>query len=77
MKKILITGSEGFIGSHLVETLVSQNFDVKCLVLYNSFNNIGNLTYLNEKLINNCEIVFGDIRDQEQMNKISKDVIYN
>ena len=79
MKKILVTGSEGFIGSHLVEKLVLQNFNVKCLVLYNSFNNIGNLSYLNEKLIKNCEIVFGDVRDQEQMNKILKgcDVLIN
>ncbi|MDC1053071.1 SDR family NAD(P)-dependent oxidoreductase [Candidatus Pelagibacter sp.] len=79
MKKILITGSEGFIGSHLVEKLILQNYNVKCLVLYNSFNNIGNLSYINEKLINDCEIVFGDVRDQEQMNKILKgcDAIIN
>ena len=38
-KKILVTGSEGFIGSHLVEKLVRDGYKVKALVLYNSFNN--------------------------------------
>jgi NAD dependent epimerase/dehydratase len=72
MKKVLITGSEGFIGSHIVEKLVKNNFNVKCLVLYNSFNNIGNLSYLSKKILNNCEIIFGDIRDQDQMYSITK-----
>lgn len=72
MKKVLITGSEGFIGSHIVEKLVKNNFNVKCLVLYNSFNNIGNLSYLPKKILDNCEIIFGDIRDQDQMYSITK-----
>ena len=40
-KKILVTGSEGFIGSHLVEALIKKNHTVTCFVLYNSFNNLG------------------------------------
>ena len=72
MKKVLVTGSEGFIGSHIVEKLVLNNFNVKCLVLYNSFNNIGNLAFLPKKILDNCEIVFGDIRDQDLIRKISK-----
>ena len=40
MKKILVTGSEGFIGSHLVETLLKKKYIVKALVQYNSFNSI-------------------------------------
>jgi len=72
MKKVLVTGSEGFIGSHIVEKLVLNNFNVKCLVLYNSFNNIGNLAFLPKKILDNCEIVFGDIRDQDLVRKISK-----
>lgn len=72
MKKVLITGSEGFIGSHIVEKLVKNNFKVRCLVLYNSFNNIGNLTYLPKKILDNCEIIFGDVRDQDQMHSITK-----
>ena len=62
-KKILITGAEGFIGSHLIETLVKKNFKVKALVHYNSFNSIGWLNYLDKEIIKNCEIVYGDIRD--------------
>jgi NAD dependent epimerase/dehydratase len=76
MKKVLITGSEGFIGSHLVEKLVENNFNVKCLVLYNSFNDIGNLSFVSKKILDNCEIIFGDIRDQEQMNNILKNINY-
>ena len=39
MKKVLITGSEGFIGSHLTERLLEEGCDVRAFVLYNSFNN--------------------------------------
>ena len=72
MKNVLITGSEGFIGSHLVEKLVTNNYNVKCLVLYNSFNSIGNLDFISKKVLNNCEIIFGDIRDQDLVRKITK-----
>ena len=72
MKKILITGSEGFIGSHLVERLISKGYKVKCLVLYNSFNNIGNLSYLDVKLFNKAEVIFGDIRDNNLILDVSK-----
>ncbi len=72
MKKILITGSEGFIGSHLVERLISKGYNVKCLVLYNSFNNIGNLSYLDSKLLNKAEVIFGDIRDNNLISEVSK-----
>ena len=41
MKKILVTGSEGFIGSHLVEYLIKKNYKVNSLILYNSFNSKG------------------------------------
>ena len=61
--KVLITGSEGFIGSHLTEELVKAGYDVRCFVLYNSFNSIGWLSKLDEKILKNCEIFFGDIRD--------------
>lgn len=37
MKKVLVTGADGFIGSHLVETLVERGYDVRAFVLYNSF----------------------------------------
>ena len=44
-KKILITGADGFIGSHLTELMVKQGYDVKAFVLYNSFNSYGWLDY--------------------------------
>ncbi len=67
--KILITGSEGFIGSHLVESLVKKNCSIKAFVQYNSFNQIGWLNDLDKKILNHVEICFGDIRDFESVNK--------
>lgn len=50
MKKILITGSAGFIGSHLSESLVKKNYHVKALVHYNSLRIIGNLNFINKRI---------------------------
>ena len=61
--KVLITGSEGFIGSHLVEELIKSGYKVRCFVLYNSFNSYGWLNNLEKEILNNCEVIFGDIRD--------------
>ena len=72
MKKILITGSEGFIGSHLVEKLILKGYKVKCLILYNSFNEIGNLSYLNKSILNKADLIFGDVRDNNLVIDISK-----
>ena len=69
---ILVTGSEGFIGSHLVEKLVKLGHKVKALVLYNSFNDIGWLSDLDKKVQKEIEICFGDIRDLSYMRKIVK-----
>lgn len=65
--KILVTGSEGFIGSHLVEKLVSLNFKVKAFVLYNSFNSYGWLDKIDYKIKNKIEIFIGDIRDENSV----------
>ena len=73
-KKILVTGSEGFIGSHLVEKLLKLNYKVKALVHYNSFNSIGWLSDINRDLLKNLNIVFGDIRDQQCTDDICKDI---
>lgn len=62
-KKILITGADGFIGSHLVEKLVKEGHSVRAFCLYNSFNSIGWLKDINQDILTNFEIVLGDIRD--------------
>lgn len=74
--KILVTGADGFIGSHLVELLLKKKHKVFALSMYNSFSDFGWLNGLNNK---NLKIISGDIRDQEFCFKISKkiDVIFN
>lgn len=67
--RVLITGSEGFIGSHLVESLVNKNYSIKAFVQYNSFNHIGWLNDLDKKILEHVEICFGDIRDFESVKK--------
>lgn len=62
-KKVLVTGSEGFIGSHLVETLVARGYDVRAFVLYNSFNSWGWLEELPKNVMENVEVFTGDVRD--------------
>lgn len=62
-KKILVTGADGFIGSHLVEELVKKGYDVKAFVYYNSFNTWGWLDTLPHETLSNIEIFQGDIRD--------------
>ena len=72
MKKVLITGADGFIGSHLTEMLVGKGYKVKALSLYNSFNNWGWLESVNCK--KDIEIFTGDIRDPNYCKIITKDV---
>ncbi len=61
--KIFITGSEGFIGSHLVEKLIRDGHKVKALIQYNSYGNIGHLNFLEEKYKSKYRKIFGDVRD--------------
>lgn len=61
--KILVTGADGFIGSHLTELLVSQGFDVRAFVCYNSFNSWGWLDSIPKETLQKIEIFQGDIRD--------------
>ena len=61
--KILITGAEGFLGSHLTERLASLNHKVKAFIMYNFQNSLGYLEGCEPKLMKNIEIFQGDVRD--------------
>ncbi len=76
---ILVTGSEGFIGSHLTEKLVKKGYKVKAFSLYNFNNSNGWLDSLDKKILKEIEIVNGDIRDLSYLLKITKkvDIILN
>jgi len=73
-KKILVTGADGFIGSHLVETLVDEGYDVKAFVYYNSFNSWGWLDTFPKEKLKKIEIFAGDIRDPNGVRAAMKDV---
>ncbi len=70
--KILVTGADGFIGSHLTEMLVAKGHQVKALSQYNSFNNWGWLENVNCQ--GQIEVLCGDIRDSHYCKHISEDV---
>ncbi|XDD51519.1 NAD-dependent 4,6-dehydratase LegB [Leptospira sp. WS92.C1] len=62
-KKIVVTGADGFIGSHLVESLLNEGANVKAFVYYNSFNSWGWIDSFDKKTKDSIEIFAGDIRD--------------
>ncbi|MFF0828381.1 NAD-dependent 4,6-dehydratase LegB [Brevibacillus sp. NPDC003359] len=68
-KKILVTGSDGFIGSHLTERLVQEGHDVRAFVNYNSFNSWGWLDHSPQEIVSQVEIFSGDIRDPHGVKK--------
>lgn len=78
-KKILITGADGFIGSHLTEHLVSKGYNVRAFCFYNSFNSWGWLDSLPKKIKDQIEIFTGDIRDPYGVRTAMKgiDVVYH
>ena len=69
-KTMLITGATGFIGSHLAEYCVEQNFDVIAFDRYNPNNNWGWLEYSSYK--NDIQVILGDIRDYDSVYKAMK-----
>jgi len=73
VKKTLVTGSEGFIGSHLVERLVEEGALIKAFVLYNSFNSWGWLETLRPEIKSEIEVVTGDVRDFASVRSAMKD----
>ncbi len=74
MKKILVTGADGFIGSHLVEELIEEGHKVKAFVYYNSFNTWGWLDSLPKATLNQIEIFAGDIRDPNGVREAMKGI---
>jgi NAD dependent epimerase/dehydratase len=77
--KILVTGADGFIGSHVVETLVKSGHDVRAFVLYNSFNSWGWLDESDKAIRDSIDIFAGDIRDPHGVDKAveNQEVILN
>jgi len=78
-KNILVTGADGFIGSHLCEELINKGYNVKALVAYNSFENIGWLNDLEKNKLESIEIISGDIRDSDFIYNITSkiDIIFH
>lgn len=72
--KILITGADGFIGSHLTEELVKKGYEVKAFVYYNSFNTWGWLDTLPAEIMQHVEVFQGDIRDPNGVRKAMENV---
>ena len=78
-KKVLVTGADGFIGSHLVETLLSHGCDVRAFVYYNSFNSWGWIDSLPKEAKKGLDIFAGDIRDPNGVREAVKgiDVVFH
>jgi len=72
MNRVLVTGADGFIGSHLVELLNERGYSVTALAQYYSFNSIGWLSSIN--CIDDTKIILGDIRDPNFCNELLKDI---
>ncbi len=73
-KKVLITGADGFIGSHLTERLLARGAEVRALVLYNSFGQSGWLDSLPKETQERIEIVSGDIRDPHRTRALIRNI---
>ena len=78
-KKVLVTGADGFIGSHLVEALMSSGCEVRAFIFYNSFNSWGWLDTLSTERIKQLDIFAGDIRDPNGVREamIGCDVVFH
>ncbi len=74
MEKILVTGAEGFIGSHLTELLVKEGYDVRAMVQYNSFNNWGWIDTFDKEIKDSLDIFLGDVRDPNGVKTAMKGV---
>jgi NDP-hexose 4,6-dehydratase len=70
MDEVAVTGAEGFIGSHLVEALVRRGHRVRAMVLYNMFSSHGWLDVLEADILDQVEVVFGDVRDPASVRQV-------
>lgn len=71
-KKILVTGADGFIGSHLTEELIKRGYDVRAFVYYNSFNSWGWLDQTSNEIKSQLDVFSGDIRDPHGVKEAMK-----
>jgi len=74
MKKILVTGADGFIGSHLTEQLMEEGYEVKAFTFYNSFSRWGWLDTFPKDKLKEIEVFAGDIRDPNGVRQAMKGV---
>lgn len=74
MKKVLVTGADGFIGSHLTESLLEKGYDVRAFAYYNSFNNWGWLDSLPKEKLDQIDVFTGDIRDPNGVREAMKGI---
>lgn len=74
MKKVLVTGADGFIGSHLVEKLLEEGYSVRAFTYYNSFNTWGWLDTFPKEKLKEIEIFSGDIRDPNGVREAMKGI---
>jgi len=77
--KILVTGADGFIGSHLTEALVHKGYDVRAFVYYNSFNSYGWLDSISAEMKSKIDFFAGDIRDPNGVREAMKgiDIVFH
>ncbi|MDR7857545.1 NAD-dependent 4,6-dehydratase LegB [Tissierella sp.] len=74
MKNILVTGADGFIGSHLTEELIREGHKVRAFAYYNSFNSWGWLDTLPKEILNEIDVFTGDIRDPNGVKESMKGI---
>ena len=76
MKKVLVTGADGFIGSHLTEKLIKEGYDVTAFIYYNSFGSKGWLDQTDNEIKKQINFFAGDIRDPYGVRQAVKRRLY-